>query len=291
MQRVFIPGSEWLYFKIYTGFKSADCILTDYLLPLVDKLKDDELIDEFFFIRYGDPKFHIRFRLHVNDTLNYGIIFKHIADLFRNCIENDMVSTMQCDTYIREIERYGEKYFENVEKIFSYDSYYILRILKLLQESETSENDRWQLALLLVDDMMNGFEYSIEQKLDLIRSMYENYKQEFGFTNSASTKQLNDKYRSNRKIVEITLKNENELLNVFTSELLYRRKNIETIAKDILYPPNFTRNLIYSLIHMTINRLFRSKNRLHELVICNFLQRYYDSEIAKEKKCSKMLPK
>lgn len=34
---------------------------------------------------------------------------------------------------------------------------------------------------------------------------------------------------------------------------------------------------------MTMNRLFKSKNRLHELVIYNFLFRYYKAEIGKNK--------
>lgn len=283
MQRVFIPGSEWLYFKIYTGYKSADYILTDYLLPMVDTLKKDNIIDNFFFIRYGDPKFHIRFRLHTNDIFNYGTIFKRFADSMRNCVDSGIISTILCDTYNREIERYGESYFESVEKIFSIDSYSILRILKLSQESETAEDDRWLLALLLADDMMDVFGYSIEQKYNLTKLMCENYKQEFGFINSASMKQLNDKYRSKRKVIEVTLKNENASLVMYINELQNRKKSIESMSKEILYSQEFTKDVIYSLIHMTINRLFRSKNRLNELVICDFLQRFYDSEIAKRK--------
>jgi hypothetical protein len=34
---------------------------------------------------------------------------------------------------------------------------------------------------------------------------------------------------------------------------------------------------------MMLNRLFRSKNRLHELVLYDFMNRYYKSELAKEK--------
>lgn len=34
---------------------------------------------------------------------------------------------------------------------------------------------------------------------------------------------------------------------------------------------------------MTLNWLFRSKNRMHELILYDFMFRYYTSEIAKEK--------
>ncbi|GHV23349.1 hypothetical protein FACS1894174_09080 [Bacteroidia bacterium] len=41
--------------------------------------------------------------------------------------------------------------------------------------------------------------------------------------------------------------------------------------------------LLKSYIHMMLNRLFRSKNRMHEMVLYDFMFRYYTSGIAKEK--------
>lgn len=38
---------------------------------------------------------------------------------------------------------------------------------------------------------------------------------------------------------------------------------------------------IASLLHMMMNRLFVSKNRLSEMVVYNFLMRYYKSKIAR----------
>lgn len=40
-------------------------------------------------------------------------------------------------------------------------------------------------------------------------------------------------------------------------------------------------SLLKSYIHMMLNRLFCDKNRMHELVIYNFMNRYYKSLIAK----------
>jgi len=38
-----------------------------------------------------------------------------------------------------------------------------------------------------------------------------------------------------------------------------------------------------SYSHMMVNRLFKSKQRLHEMVLYDFLHRYYKSEIARQK--------
>ena len=43
------------------------------------------------------------------------------------------------------------------------------------------------------------------------------------------------------------------------------------------------KSLLTSMIHMSMNRWFRTKNRLHELVVYDFIFRYYTSEIAKKR--------
>ncbi len=58
-KRSFIPGSEWIYYKIYCGVKTADKILTETIKPLVEQLKMLNLIEKWFFIRYSDPDTHI----------------------------------------------------------------------------------------------------------------------------------------------------------------------------------------------------------------------------------------
>ena len=42
-------------------------------------------------------------------------------------------------------------------------------------------------------------------------------------------------------------------------------------------------SIIGSHIHMSLNRIFRSENRLHELIIYDFMTRYYKSKIAQNK--------
>lgn len=66
IQRKFIPGSQWLYFKIYTGVKTADEVLAHTIRPFLRELYAERWIDGSFFIRYNDPDFHIRLRLHID---------------------------------------------------------------------------------------------------------------------------------------------------------------------------------------------------------------------------------
>ena len=57
-KRLYIPGSEWVYYKLYTGPKTADTILTDLIDPVINNLSCKNLIEKWFFIRYftGETK-------------------------------------------------------------------------------------------------------------------------------------------------------------------------------------------------------------------------------------------
>ena len=43
-KRTFYPGDEWLYFKLYTGIKTADDILIRSVFPVVKKLMREEIL-------------------------------------------------------------------------------------------------------------------------------------------------------------------------------------------------------------------------------------------------------
>ena len=61
--------------------------------------------------------------------------------------------------------------------------------------------------------------------------------------------------------------------------LLNQRSTLNkmVISKMIFNNSMEKQKIISSLIHMSMNRLFVSQGRKHELLICNFLKRYYHS--------------
>ena len=118
--------------------------------------------------------------------------------------------------------------------------------------------------------------------------MAESYKKEFGFTHHRVTKPLNDKYRACRKDIENTFGKENEFTDTMCV-INARKLAILPIADKLnvmnengeLHVP--LDSLLTSLIHITMNRWFRAQNRLYEMVIYEFLSRYYASEMARDK--------
>ena len=288
MRRDFIPGSEWLYFKLYTGHKSADRILTEYLYPFLKSAMDDGEINKFFFIRYADPNPHIRLRLHIDNPDNYSDIFKRFYAQTAECFDNNLVSKVMCDTYQREIERYGSNTMELAEQLFSIDSIAIIKLLIALDSSDRDkEQERWLLSIRLIDDMLSLFEYSTHNKKTFLADIGDSFKREHGLVGKLYIKQLNEKFRKSHPLILQMFGG--DINTEYESILRERMKFMLPIMKNLLDLNNIgnlsvdIKSLIGSYIHMTMNRLFRSKGRTYEMVIYHFMDKYYKSEIAKEK--------
>lgn len=293
IQRHFFLGDHWLYFKIYTGFKTADLLLKETIFPLSQYLKQNRLISHWFFIRYTDPDFHLRIRFYLFDNNKIGEIIQQIHKSLQSYFQTGLIWKIQYDTYNREIERYGENTMDLSEQIFYADSEMIANLLKNLQ-GDVSEKKRWLLSLRAIDELLTVFDYSLDGKLTLFNQLKDNFAEEFHIEGKLK-KQFSLNFREIRKEVEnifkITQKEEALLSPVFQ-----KSEKIKPIAAKIL---ECERNntiqvklddLMCSYIHMMLNRFFRTQQRKYELVIYDYLYRYYDSEINKRKYQQKTNP-
>ncbi len=132
VQRRFALGSEWLYYKIYLGPKMGDQVLMHHLGPLAQHLINKGWIDSWFFIRYQDPRFHIRVRFHLTDLRFLAPIISYLSQQLTPLLEEQLIWTLQTDTYQREIERYGSNTIALAEKIFFLDSQCIVKALQIV---------------------------------------------------------------------------------------------------------------------------------------------------------------
>jgi hypothetical protein len=62
MKRVFLPGSEILYIKLYASNRTLENMLGDVIYPFTEDLLEKHIIAKWFFIRYNDPESHLRIR-------------------------------------------------------------------------------------------------------------------------------------------------------------------------------------------------------------------------------------
>ena len=287
-KRSFILGEEWLYYKIYSGAKTSDLILTDVIKPIAESLLKKKIIDKWFFIRYADPKHHIRLRFHLQNLDKIGEIITCLQPTLNEYMNEDLIWKIQTDTYNRELERYGTKTMELSEALFFHDSEAIASFLSLIEGDEGDEL-RWLYGLRMVDSLLNCFSYPIDHKVNLLERLKTGFGVEFGM-NRFLKKQLDNKYRQERKKIEDFFSLDEQKTHDYLPilKVLSKFKNsIPPIAEDLIHLHSHKKleieieNLLSSYIHMTMNRLFKSKNRVYELVCYDFMYRYYKSILAR----------
>jgi thiopeptide-type bacteriocin biosynthesis protein len=290
MQRTFIIGDKWLYLKLYTGLKTADTLITALIGSLSSNFIDDNLAEKWFFLRYNDPQFHLRWRISITDPEKIGTIITRVNKAIVPYLDNDMIYKVQLDTYKREIERYGSNSIGIMEQLFWHNSMLVCDYLSQTKDSEDEKN-RWLFSMRAIDSFLNLFNYELDQKLRLLSIMANSYGKEFNI-DSALISQLSDRYRANKKdifnFMSLTFDDANAyeaLLKVQHQFNIRSTKGVNEILKlenDKQLAVSVD-NLLISYIHMFMNRLFRSKQRLHEMVIYGFLFRYYRSQLAQSK--------
>ncbi|MGN7818540.1 lantibiotic dehydratase [Chitinophaga sp. 22536] len=280
-QRQFMPGSEWLYLKVYCGTRTAEDFLKETLHPLAQQLTDASLIDKWFFIRYTDPDHHLRIRFHHGTQPDFWqTVLKRFYAAVQDFSGKALVYRIQTDTYEREMERYGETTMALSESIFCYDSEAVVQMTGLLDE-EQGEDYRWQLALRGTDMLLQDFGYSPDEKTAFMERIQQAFFREFG-GEKALLHQLNDKYRKEmRKIQSILNPHDDERNGVEEAVALFRQRSEK--IRQLLHqhgPLPEKAALLPSYIHMFLNRLFLANQRKQELVLYHFLSKYYASQSA-----------
>ncbi len=286
IQRNFSVGSEWLYFKLYIGTKMADTVLTQAINPVVEQLIVENLIDKWFFIRYADPEKHIRFRVHLTDFSKMVEVLLQIKNAIQSFEDEGILWKIQIDTYQREIERYGAEVMEMTETLFFEDSKAIIGMIDRTL-GEEREVIRWQWCLKLIDTYLSNFELTITDKKKLLEKMKTSFANEFNIDKDLKL-QLDQRFRNNRTFIEQILdKSLNEThdyapLFEFINAKSKKISGIISKIKELKSEQELTKYLS-DTIHMTVNRTIGDNQRTHELVMYDFMFRYYQAEIARKK--------
>ncbi len=276
IQRSYIVGGEWLYYKIYTGPKTADLVLTEIMKPITENLLSQGVIDKWFFIRYSDPKHHIRVRFHYTAPENVAQIINTLYPLLLDFVNEDLIWKIQLDTYQREIERYGESTMELSETLFYYESNMIMNFLDMI-DGDQGEELRWLFSVKAIDQLLSDFGYNEDAKLNLLERIKTAFGIEFGM-NKGLKKQLDKKYREEQDKIRSFLGTEvsSEYAPIFETIDQKSKDCRDTIKKIVMVrKEEELHDMMSSYIHMLMNRLFRSRNRLHEMVIYDLLYKHY----------------
>jgi thiopeptide-type bacteriocin biosynthesis protein len=271
-KRRFSVGSEWLYLKMYCEEKSADTGILSHLYPVVEKLIGDQVISKFFFVRYQDPEPHIRLRFLVNGQgERYPEVLAAIQALTRQHQQSGLIYKVQLDTYQRELERYGMEQIGLCESVFCLDSIQVLKFLH--QNSEVCDEDmRFSFAISQIDRLLSNADLSLEERLAVADKLKEDFFEEFG-GDTKLRKQLSFQYRNLKPAMDFC----------FQEKQTYNNNPLKTCLSEIKENLGDSKqyfSILSSMIHMSVNRIFYSKQRAYELIIYHCLSKYYNTMLA-----------
>lgn len=275
--RKFHIGSEWLYLKIYTNEIHSDNILLSAILPCFYDLKKKNIVDEFFFIRYNDPDFHLRVRFKLKDKIYAFKAVESINFKIRKFIKNEYIWKTVIDTYERELHRYGNNNIEFTETLFFVDSLKVLNILKKIDKENLNEDDKMLMSIKLIKMYLNLFNLNSEQKIKLFSHMSSSFHLEFN-SDSTVKKRINQYYQNLKK-------NELNIIKIEFSkkELISLKHLIDKIFNNLKADRININDYLFSIIHMNCNRFFNDNNRRMELIIYDVLLKELKSEFYKTK--------
>jgi thiopeptide-type bacteriocin biosynthesis protein len=289
LRRSFPPGSEWLYAKLYAGPAMLDQLLRDVIRPIVEAVSRTGAVDRWFFVRYGDPDWHLRVRFHGRPAGLQDELLPALQAAAAPLIDDGRLWRFQLDTYEREVERYGgPEGIELAERLFHADSEAVLALAELFAEDPRGDV-RWRLALLGMDRLLADLGFDPDRRRAVIRQARDTFAVEFR-TDAEFKHQLGTKFRPERAGLLALLDPTPEVDTPLACGREVLRRRSEWLAPVIAELKSCARagrltvplpELAVSSLHMHANRLLRSAHRAQELVLYDFLARLDESRAAR----------
>lgn len=282
-------GADWLFAKLYCSPSHADRLLLELVKPLVEEAQSAKRIDGWFFVRYADPHWHLRLRLHGDPAVLDAQVLPRLLERAEQHFSQGTLWRLEFDTYEPETERYGGAVAIGIaERLFQLDSETCLRLLELVSRDHDA-NLRWHLALRGVDCLLSGLGFSLDEKRAMAKGMAESCERAY-LVDESFRKQVASRFREERRILA-ALCDDSAAASVLpdTAFPVFHRfsAGIQAISREIsemdragkLTIP--LREVAVSLVHMNLNRLLLTGHNPQETVLYNFLARAYAARLAK----------
>jgi thiopeptide-type bacteriocin biosynthesis protein len=278
-----LPGSDWLFAKLYSGRTRHDDLLAEPVRTFAAQAISAGQAERWFFIRYADPEPHIRLRFQGDPTRLLAELLPALTTWSRALTEQGLIRKLVLDTYDREVERYGGPAGIAVaERIFAADSSAVAEVvaLRLRRVLEFATID---LALLTIDDLVASLGLAAAERLRLYQTIRAGQERQFGGQINRMHKHFHGYRKSAQRIVgdrawlrtqpggpalEAALARRTTELHAPSAELR------ELVRQEQLGVPQAS--FLASCIHMHFNRLI-GLNRALEFESIYYLERTFES--------------
>jgi thiopeptide-type bacteriocin biosynthesis protein len=254
VDRLRLPGSEWLFAKLYCPRDFENELLTGPIAELCEDALTMSAASSWFFIRYADPDPHLRLRFLGDPNRLTNDLVPRVSAWAEKLIGRGLVTRLCFDTYERELERFGGPAgTEAAESIFCADSRAVLEFLQLSRD-RALRMDLTALAVLSIDDLLAGLGAGEAERTSW-------YRERTGPHTAAG-----DEYRRRKDSLRSLLGDPEEMRSQLGGDALARtlaarrhaleevgRRLAEMEAAGLLFPPKA--KLFGSYVHLHCNRL------------------------------------
>jgi lantibiotic biosynthesis protein len=261
-----LPGSEWLYVKLYAPNARENDLILKYLTPFASEMVKSDMASSWFFMRYRDPDAHIRLRFQGDPSKLSGLVLPRLREWADKLIDLGLLQKITIDTYEREVERYGgPMLIEKAEDYFHYDSQSVAMILSTLNQQ--NHLPAYVMASLSIIDIMDNFGLNYAQQVASIENNTEKYE-------------YIDEFRPLRKELSLIGDSRNDWENLrnynsgvgksIYESFLIRKESLtryvteikELQKRDMLW--NEHQMIMGAIIHMYCNRLLGANRELEK---------------------------
>ncbi|MBE9599947.1 lantibiotic dehydratase [Pedobacter sp. MC2016-24] len=284
INRTFVPGSAWLYLKLFCTPNNANRLLINIIKKIVDN--NTSLIHKWFFIRYNEGGNHIRFRVNASIEVQSKLMLQ-IKELLESNNETHLIQKYQVDTYNREIERYGSDIISEVEDLFCAGSELVTEYIELVYP-DNGLISPFQFGIMIISKMTVIVWDDIENQLSYLKKVTDNFLHEFAVDKSLRL-DLDSKYRQLTPGIIEVLENDVFDQDIYVDvgiKLAFFLENWQALASKISSEHRLA-GLLADIIHMQINRLFSVQQRKQELQLYFCIAKHLQSKRARLIKAQK----
>ncbi|TWR26814.1 hypothetical protein FPZ42_07185 [Mucilaginibacter achroorhodeus] len=248
------PGSEWLYYELYTHHSVSNELLINFIAPFFKTYRS--YIRKWFFIRYADQGEHIRLRIHLKDRSAVSHLMISLNDLLDELLRNGKLADVQIKTYKREIERYGDCRMIILEDLFHADSEIVLSTIK----HGPSLNALYASTIDFVNDLLKCAFSSQQDAVLFVQQMVEYFNREFDL-NGSSFKEINKGYKLFKS----------SPVPIFFKKHRKHKLLMKKVQRCLAVGDRSTvADLVADVIHLRVNRLFPDQQRKHEALLYQY---------------------
>jgi thiopeptide-type bacteriocin biosynthesis protein len=260
--RLRLPGSDWLYLKLYGPHATDDDVIAGPLGSFGEFVSAAGLCDGWFFLRYADPDPHLRIRFRGTPDRLTGPLLEQVCSWAAELVNRGDRSRFGFGTYEREVERYGGAAggIDASEEVFMADSPAAAALISL-RRNGPRPHDQVALAVLSADDLLASLGLAPGDRLSVYRSMV------------SASRTGGVEYRRRQRDLRRLLEPPSGASAPADLILARRRRGLDPVARTLTglerdgSLQKSVRELGPSFVHMHLNRLLGTDRAAENLVV------------------------